>query len=159
MTEFNENPIFNLSDDDRENILSEYDGPKPPAGLRLFGVLAGMYLGEDKDGLPLLKVVYKAVGGTYDGYTDWDNVSLKPSAAFKWASLIDDVLTVTVEDLAKRMKLDKYAETGAGYRVESIGKWENDGSLEVYFTVGYKSYTDDNGVKSKRSYVSDVEAA
>jgi hypothetical protein len=159
MTDFTANPTFDISEADLENILSDYDGPKPPANMRLHGRLAGMFLTRTVDNAPMLKLVAKVDGGDYDGYTEWDNIPLTGGAAFKWNALCEDVLTISLKDLATEMKIDPDAESGAGYRVESIGKWINNGETEVQWTTVYESYKDENGVKSKRSKMRDLEAA
>lgn len=146
MTDFPETLVFDISEADRENILATYEGDEPPNNTRLKGVLKGMFLTKDKDGAYLVKVLYQAEGGDYDGYPGWDNVSLKSSAAFKWAPLCDDVLKVTVEDLKARTVIDRErGETGAGWRITSVGDNLIDGTQEVMFTVAYRHQTDENG--------------
>ncbi len=158
MTELPETLVFDISEEDRDNIIGGYDGPKPPNGIRLKGVLKGMFLTKDKEGMFLVKPLYQAEGGDYDGFAAWDNISLKSSAAFKWAPLCDDVLKVSVDDLKYRTVVDRDRETGAGYPVTSVGDNLIDGTQEVMFTVGYRNYTDENGNVSEQTTVRDAEA-
>lgn len=150
MSDFTQNPTFDISVEDLEGILVTYNGEEPPANLLMSGVLHKMFLTRSADKTPMLKVLYMAVGGDYDGYVAWDNVSLKPSAAFKWNALCEEILFVTLDDLKKRLKLDpEMKETGAGIQVASIGKVVLDGSQSVTFSVGNKKYIDEDGRETK----------
>lgn len=153
MSDFSENLIFGISEADTENILSSYVGPPPPANLLMEGVLYKMFLTRDGNDNPMLKVLYKTVGGDYDEYVAWDNISIIPTAAFKWKALLDDVLHVSVEDLNSRTKVDFENETAAGHPVLSIGKVKLTGDLPVTFAVTYRRYTDENGNKSRQPKV------
>lgn len=143
MSNFTANPIFDISEADTENILTSYNGLPPRAGQLMTGVVKG-FLTLDSNGNPMIKVLYVAEGGDYDGYVGWENISLIPSAAFKWAALCEDVLQVSVADLAKKMKLDTNPdnETSIGTPILSIGKRDMTGSWRVGFSMRYKNYTD-----------------
>jgi hypothetical protein len=159
MTDFPDELVFDINEADRENILTGYEGEEPPNNARLTGNLKRMFLARDNEGTPMLKVLYQVEGGTYDGYPAWENVSLKPSAAFKWVPLCEDILKVKIEDLKKRTKIDRENETNAGWPVLSIGKRAIDGDLPVTFTVGYRNYTDPDTKKvSRQASIRDVEA-
>lgn len=159
MTDFPEELVFDINESDRENILTGYEGEEPPNNARLSGVLKRMFLARDNEGTPMLKVLYQAEGGAYDGYPAWENVSLKPSAAFKWVPLCEDILGVKIADLKSRTRIDRENETAAGWPVLSVGKRAIDGELAVAFTVGYRNYTDPNsGETSRQAVVRDVEA-
>lgn len=159
MTAFPEELVFDISEADRENILTGYEGEEPPNNTRLTGNLKRMFLARDNEGTPMLKVLYQAEGGAYDGYPAWENVSLKPSAAFKWVPLCEDILKVKIDDLKKRTKIDRDNETAAGYTVLSIGKRAIDGDLPVVFTVGHRNYTNpQTGETTRQTSVRDVEA-
>jgi len=151
MTDFTQNPTFDISIEDTENILSSYNGPTPPANLLMSGVLHKMFLTRTSDGTPMLKVIYMAVGGDYDGYVAWDNITIKSSAAFKWNALCEEVLLIPVADFIKhRVKLDpEMKETAAGIEVATIGKLTLDGTLPVTFAISNKKYVDENGMESK----------
>jgi hypothetical protein len=143
---------FGLSEADRENILTGYNGENPPANVLLPGVLSRMFLTKDKGGHYLLKVLYKVVGGEYDGFPAWDNVSLKPDAAFKWAPLCDDVLHIELAAFNSGMKIDKENKSSVGYPVLGIGETNYD-DLPVMFSVGYRDYKAEDGTQSKQTEV------
>lgn len=151
--------VFNISEGDLENILSDYDGPAPEANVLMRGVLSGMYLNLTKGNDPLLKVVYKCTEGDYKGFSVWDNVTITPKAAFKWWPLCEHVLKISVDELRTGLKLDRETHTAAGIQVERIGSWVNDGYHDVQFSVVYKSYEDAaTGEKRKQTELHWCEA-
>lgn len=153
MSDFTENPVFDISEADAEGVESSYNGPRPRARLLMPGE-ATAFLTRDKNKAPMLKVLFKVTEGKYAGYTAWENASITPAAAFKWKELCDDVFMVTTEDLQKRTKIDLSKETNAGYRVKSIGdlNFENE-VVPVMFAVAYRTHTDDFGNESEQTNV------
>lgn len=145
MTDFPDTLNFGISEEDLEGVEASYNGEMPPANTLMSGVLSKIFLTHDHENKPMFKVLYKAVGGDYDGFPAWVNVSIKPSAAFVWGPFLEDVLHVSVEDLNSRTKVDRTNPRPAGLPVTSIGDRAIDGELPVSFSVGYEDYTDENG--------------
>jgi len=160
MTDFPDELVFDINESDRENILTGYEGEEPPNNTRLSGVLKRMFLSRDNDGTPMLKVLYQAEGGNFDGYPGWENISLKPSAAFKWVPLCEEILNVPIADLKSRTRIDRENETNAGWPVLFIGDRDIVGdNIGVFFTVSYRNYTDPKtGKTTRQPYIRDVEA-
>lgn len=136
------NPMFDID----ENIVVEnlsYNGENPKANLLMSGVVDKVYLTRDRNNAPMLKVLYKTVGGKYDGFAAWDNISITDAAAFKWKAFCEDVINVTTEDLKYKTYLTTDEETSAGRRVESIGEVVLDGHTPVTFSVIYPTHKDE----------------
>lgn len=146
---------FNISENDAVVSGEEYIGDLPPARKPISGVISKVYLSQTSKKDPILKVLYTATETLYSGFTAWDNVVLKPEAAFKWKPLVT-ALGISVNDLATRTVTDENDESGAGVRVVAIGDLDLSGenAVPVIFAVKYRKFdeimqTDVIGVKPR----------
>ncbi len=146
-----------LSDADLEGIEESYKGPDLPARRIGPGVLSRVYIDNNSNGNPMLKVLFKstmkleAKDGKvtdYTGWPLWENYTLTPDAAFKWKELIE-LLGITPKEL-NTIKCDPNEQSGAGYRVTQIGKVNMTEEIPMFFSVVYEKYTDpDTGEVSR----------
>lgn len=134
---------LDISEADKENILEGYNGKDLPSRLIGPGILSRIFITATEAGDPMLKVLYKSTHPEYEGFPVWDNVTLTPAAAFKWAPFCE-LLSIDVSDLATGMKVDTDSETSAGYPVYAIetknGTKNFDDGVEVQFSVIYRTH-------------------
>jgi hypothetical protein len=146
-----------LSDADLEGIEEAYKGPDLPARRIGPGYLSRVYIDNNANGNPMLKVLYKstmkleAKDGSvtdYTGFAVWENYTLTPAGAFKWKELIE-LLGITPKDL-NALKCNPNEQSNAGFRVTQFGKLDVSEELDIYFSVVYEKYTDpDTGEVSR----------
>lgn len=132
------NIVLNISDADKENIIEGYNGPDLPARFIVQGELSRVYIDTTDNGDPMLKVLYKSTHKDYNGFPVWDNITLTPAAAFKWAPFCE-LVNIKTKELNTGIKVDTTKQTAAGYPVTHIGTWNIEEQLvDVQFSVTYR---------------------
>lgn len=136
-----------ITEADKENILEAYSGKDLPARLIGPGELSRVFITSTEAGDPMLKVLYKSTHPDYEGFPVWDNVTLTPAAAFKWAPFCEDILNISTEELNSGIKVDTDNESSAGYPVYAIGGRDfRTDTIEVQFSVVYRKHKETGNV-------------
>jgi hypothetical protein len=107
-----------------------YDGPLPPKGTILVGLVKKVWWTYTKNDDPMLKILFVAddnVGdkAKYNGCPIWENAALTAGSKFRWKPFLD-VMGLTIAMVKKNTTISSEEESN-GDPIEKIGKWSPGG--------------------------------
>jgi hypothetical protein len=112
-----------------EGTWSKYTGNQPPSGTVLDGYISKgwWFWSGDNDDVILLKFIFTADSNEgdeeeYNGLDVWENLSIQPSAKFRWAPFFA-LFGITIGDLYKKTQIAP-EDDNVGTPIVKIGKWE-----------------------------------
>lgn len=139
-----------IDDDDLdvEELDVEYDdgprysGPIPPEGTVLNGRVEKMWWTYAGDGTAMIKLIAVAdeTAGPYEGLTCWENLVLKPTAAFKYQPFLQ-FFGLTLADVKAKTYVAEEDDPKNGAPIEKIAKWKpgTDAAM-CAFVIGHDVY-------------------
>jgi hypothetical protein len=115
----------------------KYEGEVPATGEVVNGFIKKMWWTYASDNTPMIKVLFEAddTAGEYEGLPIWENLTFKPSAAFKYGPFLE-FFGLTL----KNIRDDKYVsdtDDNNGAPLEKIGTFEP-GSEDAFCAVAVK---------------------
>jgi hypothetical protein len=116
----------------------KYEGEIPETGEVVNGVIKKMWWTYSGDNTPMIKVLFEAdeTAGEYEGLPIWENLTLKPSAAFKYGPFLE-FFGLTLKDIKNKTYVigdDGSADDNNGAPIEKISGFAP-GSNEAYCAV------------------------
>jgi hypothetical protein len=111
-----------------------YDGEIPPAGTILNGQITKAWWTYSGDNTAMIKVLFVAddTNGEYEGCPAWENMVLKPSAAFKYGPFLE-FFGITLKEVKSKTFVAE-DDDNQGAPIEKIGTWEP-GSDDAYCAI------------------------